>query len=27
VVYAFVSRWLMDVMLRKARADATLRME
>lgn len=27
VVYVFVSRGLMDVMLRKARADATLRME
>jgi ABC-2 type transport system permease protein len=27
VAYMFLSRWLMGIMLRKARADATLRME
>ena len=27
VAYVFLSRWLMGIMLRKARADATLRME
>jgi uncharacterized membrane protein YqiK len=27
VVYVFLSAWFMRVMLRKARADATLRME